>query len=140
MEDVAAAARRHDDAFNSQDEGVRREAEADDVEVVLPGGLTFHGTDQVLGMLRVFWEAIPDVKITHDAEVVSGDTVAFEGTMTGTHTGPFATPQGPIPPSGNAINMRYASLKRVRDGKVVSDHVYYDQMEFLQQIGAMPAS
>ena len=61
-----------------------------------------------------------------------------EGFLTGTHTGVFATPQGEIPASGNPVNLRYASVKRVAGGKIVSEHLYFDQMEFMTQIGALP--
>jgi steroid delta-isomerase-like uncharacterized protein len=137
MGDVAEAGRRHDDAFNAKDVDARRALETDDVEVVLPGGMTLRGTDQALELLRVFWEALPDARLEHATETESGDTVVFEGTLTGTHTGPFRAPQGEVPPSGNAVNVRYAAVKRVRDGKVASDHVYFDQLEFMLQIGAM---
>ena len=51
----------------------------------------------------------------------------------------FRAPQGDIPASGNRIELRYATVKRVRDGRVASEHLYFDQLEFLQQLGALPA-
>ena len=139
MADVAETGRRHDAAFDSKDDEARKEVEAPDIEVILPGGVVLHGSEEALGFLKVFWEALPDAKLTHENEVTAGDTVVFEGAMTGTHTGTFRSPQGDIPASGNRVNARYVSVKKIRDGKVVSDHVYFDQMEVLQQIGAMPA-
>jgi len=32
------------------------------------------------------------------------------------------------------------SLDRLRDGKVVSEHVYFDRLALLEQLGAAPAS
>jgi hypothetical protein len=29
-------------------------------------------------------------------------------------------------------------VRRCRGGEIVSEHLYFDQLEFLQQIGAMP--
>jgi hypothetical protein len=45
-----------------------------------------------------------------------------------------------IPPSGNPINLRYASVERVIESKIVAEHLYFDQMELLTQIGAFPGS
>jgi ketosteroid isomerase-like protein len=72
------------------------------------------------------------------AQFASGNAVVAEGTLRGTHTAAFRTPQGEIPPSGNAVNLRYATVKRFRDGRLVSEHLYFDQLEFLQQLGALP--
>ena len=114
-------------------------SETSDVEAVLPGGITLRGPEQVVGLLQTFWEALPDAKVEAENQVASGDTVAVEGNLTGTHTGTFRSPQGDIPPSGNRINVRYASVKRIRDGKVASEHLYFDQLEFLEQLGAFPS-
>jgi steroid delta-isomerase-like uncharacterized protein len=138
MTDSMDVARRHDDAWNKKDEAGRRDCYTADVEVILPGGMQFRGPVQVLQMEHVFWDAIPDSQIQRDYEIDAGDTVVNEGVMTGTHTGPFLTPQGAIPASGNSINLRYATVKRIVDGKIASEHLYFDQVEFLTQIGAFP--
>ncbi len=138
MGDAVETARQHDDAFNAQDANARRATESPDIQAILPGGMMLQGPDQTLQVSRLFWEAFPDAQLVWENQIQSGDMVAVEGFLTGTHTGPFRTPQGEIPPSGNQIKLRYASIKRVGEEKVVSDHVYFDQMEFLQQIGAMP--
>jgi steroid delta-isomerase-like uncharacterized protein len=138
MTDPLDAARRHDDAFNAHDAEARMATETQDVESVLPGGTTLRGREQVVGFLRSFWEALPDAKVTRRNELAAGDTVVTEGTLTGTHSGTFRAPDGEIPASGNPIELRYASVKRIRDGKVASEHLYFDQLELLQQLGALP--
>jgi predicted ester cyclase len=70
---------------------------------------------------------------------IAGSAVVTEGYMTGTQTGTLRTPQGDIPPSGNRIKLRYATVQQVKDGLIVSEHLYFDQLEFLTQIGAIPA-
>ena len=138
MEDVKELARRHDDAFNSQDADARRAIEAPDIEVVIPGGMTLAGHDQVMQVTLAFWEALPDAKLMIDAQLAEDDVVVCEGTLAGTHSGTFRTPQGDIPPTGNPVTLRYASAKRFAGGRLVSEHLYFDQLEFLQQLGAMP--
>ena len=138
MADSLEAARRHNEAFNGQDSEARMATETSDIETVLPGGITLRGPDQVVGFLQIFWAALPDAKITAHNEIVAGDTVVVEGSLTGTHTGTFRAPQGDIPATGNPIQLRFASVKRIRGGKVSSEHLYFDQLDFLQQLGALP--
>jgi steroid delta-isomerase-like uncharacterized protein len=140
MPEVIEAARRHDEAFNAHDVEARMASETTDVEAVLPGGIALRGPEQIVGFLQTFWEALPDAKVNAEDEFVSGDAIAIEGTLTGTHSGTFRSPQGDIPPSGNRINVRYAAVKRIRDGKVASEHLYFDQLEFLEQLGALPSA
>jgi predicted ester cyclase len=140
MEDALEVARRYDEAFNNQDPEARKTIEAADIEMVLPGDMTLRGPDEVLGVVRAFWEALPDGKITTDNDFASENMVLSEGTLAGTHSGIFRTPQGEVPPSGNAVKLRFASVKRIENDKLVSEHLYFDQLEFLRQIGALPPS
>lgn len=135
--DTIELARRHDAAFNARDPEGRLAVEAPDVEVIYPGGLELHGSEQVLQMVQAFWEALPDAQINAELQLSSGEMVFAEGTLTGTHNGAFRTPQGEIPATGNTVHVRYATLKRFRGGKLVSEHLYFDQLEFLQQLGAL---
>lgn len=136
--DPIDVARRHDEAYNAKDIEERKACCAPDIEVEMPGGMHLKGLDQVQQIEGAFWRALPDSKIKRTDEYVDADTVVAEGVLTGTHTGPFPTPKGEIPPSGNPVNLRYASVKRVVNGKLVSEHLYFDQMEFMMQIGALP--
>jgi steroid delta-isomerase-like uncharacterized protein len=137
MADVIEIAGRHDDAFNSHDADRRAAIEAPDIEFVMPGGVMLRGHDQVMEVVRAFWEALPDARIAPDDLLAAGNVVVAEGTITGTHTGTFRTPQGEIPPSGNPVTLRYAAVKRFRDDRLVSEHLYFDQLEFMQQLGAL---
>jgi steroid delta-isomerase-like uncharacterized protein len=137
MADVIELARRHDDAFNSQNADGRAAIEAPDIEFVMPGGMTLRGPEQVMEVVRAFWDALPDAKITPVDLAAAGNLVVAEGTIAGTHNGTFRTPKGEIPPSGNPVSLRYAAVKRFESGRLVSEHLYFDQLEFLQQLGAM---
>jgi steroid delta-isomerase-like uncharacterized protein len=140
MADPVEAARRYDEAFNAQDADARVANLTPDTHVTLPGGTTLSGPEQVVAIARSFWEALPDGRISSDNEVAAGDTVVTEGTLTGTHSGTFRSPRGDIPASGNLVTLRYVSVKQIRDGKVAAERLYFDQLEFLQQIGALPAA
>ena len=137
MADVIELARRHDDAFNAHDADGRAAIEAPNMEFVMPGGMELRGREQVMEVVQAFWEALPDARITADELLAAGDVAVAEGTIAGTHSGVFRTPQGEIPPSGNPVELRYAAVKRFEDDRLVSEHLYFDQLEFLQQLGAM---
>jgi steroid delta-isomerase-like uncharacterized protein len=130
--------RRYDEAFNSQDADARMACLSDDSEVTLPGGMVASGRDQVVAVARTFWQAIPDGRISSEFELTGGDAVVTEGALKGTHTGTFRSPAGDVPPSGNQVSFRYVSIKWVRDDEIVAEHLYFDQLDFLQQVGAMP--
>lgn len=136
-DDPLDVARRHDDAWNAKDVEGRKACSAPDMEVEMPGGMNLKGHDQIRQVEGAFWEALPDSQIKWTNEFVAGDAVITEGFFTGTHTGVFRTPQGEIPASGNPVNLRYVSVKRVSEGKLVSEHLYFDQMEFMGQLGAL---
>ena len=137
MGQALEAAKRADDAFNAHDVEARLAANNADSELVMPGGMRLHGQEQA-DVLHAFFEALPDATVAWKDHVESGSLIAGEGILTGTHTGPFRTPQGEIPPSGSQIALPYAFIRRVEGGKIASEHLYFDQMEFLQQLGAMP--
>ena len=57
----------------------------------------------------------------------------------GTHTGPVTMPDGTeIPPTGRRVEVQGMELVRVRDGKVVADNLYYDNLAVAAQLGLLP--
>jgi limonene-1,2-epoxide hydrolase len=94
MADSVEAARRYDEAFNAQDADARVGSLTPDTQLTLPGGTTLTGPEEVVAIARSFWEALPDGKISSESEVAGADTVVTEGTLTGTHSGTFRSPQG----------------------------------------------
>jgi predicted ester cyclase len=71
--------------------------------------------------------------------VEQGDAFADEWTFVGTHTGPFALPDGSrLPPTGKRVELRGMELVQVRDGKIVVDNLYYDNMAVAVQLGLVP--
>jgi hypothetical protein len=66
----------------------------------------------------------------------SGNTAIDEGYFVGTHTGPLPSPTGEsIPPTGKAVRVRACDIATVENGVVTSHRFYFDQMEFLGQLG-----
>ena len=140
MDDPVAVARRYDNAFNSKDADARRRLLSDEAKVMLPGGVVVSDADAIVELAQTFWEALPDGVISSEFVLAGADAVVTEGTLTGMHTGTFRGPAGEVPASGNRVSFRYVSIKWVRDDRIVAEHLYFDQLEFLMQIGAMPAT
>jgi hypothetical protein len=48
------------------------------------------------------------------------------------------TPNGDVAPTGRAVELRWATY--VTDGDTLkSEHLFFDQMDFLGQLGLLPA-
>jgi len=88
---------------------------------------------------RQFWAAyftgLPDVSVTMEDLVVSGDRVVGRFTYRGTHTGDLLG----IPASGKPVEMRSIDIWRVADGMFVEHWDQLNLMQMFQQIGALPA-
>ncbi len=95
------------------------------------------GPEAATGYAMTFIRAFPDVRLTVENTVVSGDWVACEMSFEGTHEGPLEGPEGSIPPTNRRVTGKGAEFIRFQDVKVVEERLYYDQMDFLGQLGVM---
>jgi steroid delta-isomerase-like uncharacterized protein len=128
----------HFDAVNS---GVLDAAVAvfdADVETQTPNG-TMKGIDEFRSLGEVFKRAAPDNRMRAVRMFEVGDTIIVEGIYSGTQTGPLETPNGTVAASGHAFSFPYVDVLTERNGKFVSHHIYWDNVTFLGQIGALPA-
>ncbi len=78
--------------------------------------------------------AFPDMRFTTDDMVAEGDRVAVRYTASGTHQGEF---QG-IPATGRQVSFTGIDMFRVSEGKLVEEHLNFDQLTMLQQLGVIP--
>jgi steroid delta-isomerase-like uncharacterized protein len=129
--------RTHYDAVNSGDLDAAVAVFDADVETQTPNG-TMKGVEEFRAFGQVFQKAVPDnrMRVVRSFEV--GDTIIVEGVYSGTQTGPLESPNGTIPPSGQAFSFPYVDVLTERDGLFVSHHIYWDNVTFLAQIGALP--
>ena len=82
-------------------------------------------------------EAFPDGECKVVNVIVDGDWAVVEFVNRGTHTGPLRSSLGTFEPTGRKVEVRYCSVMRVADGKVVEGRDYYDSATFLRQLGLM---
>ena len=80
-------------------------------------------------------EAFPDGECKVVNVIVQDDWAVVEFVNRGTHTGPLQTSLGTIAPTGRKVKVRYCSVMRVDDGKVVEGRDYYDAAGIAQQLG-----
>lgn len=103
---------------------------------------TEHGTQRTLQGADIIeamqgWRAaMPDVEGTITSALEVGDQVALEVTWHGTHTGPLATPDGEIPPSGKSQTTPGVWIFDFEGDSVKESRHYFDMLTFLQQVGA----
>src|ERR1700737_4836066 len=139
MASTKEAADRHLQAFNSKDLDGFVNNESPDIEFVVPGGITLRGRDQVRNYTQIYWSAFPDFNVSVTYQVIAGDTAVTESAYSGTHTGTLRTPNGDIPATGKRVQGCQVAVQRVRDGQIWSEHLYFDQMEFLGALGLIPS-
>lgn len=100
-------------------------------QAVRDGG-TFRGPDEIGAWVGDNLAAIPDLTMTATNTVIQDDRIAWEWVYTGTYTGDYPTlPAG----QGQAITLRGASFLVMRDGLIAQETVYFDNADFLAQVG-----
>lgn len=138
MSDLRTIVDRHYEGINQHDLDMAVSMMTDDVESILPGAPPMKGVEPFKQYVSVFQTAAPDAHIVGHRYLESGDTIVVEGSYSGTHTGPLMTPMGEIPPTGRHFDFTFCDILQARDGKACSHRVYFDQAEFMSQLGLMP--
>jgi len=126
---------KHIDAVNGRDSDA--DPWAADAEMTAPGAQV-SGRDNVIGFLAVFHDAFPDLRLEIVQLLTDGPAAAAEGTLRGTHTGVLHTPNGAVEPTGRAVELRWAAVYATEGDTLKSEHLFFDQMDFLGQLGLLP--
>jgi steroid delta-isomerase-like uncharacterized protein len=92
------------------------------------------GADAIAAYFQRVFDAVEHFHIRPVDITGSGDDVYVHWHMTGVHRGRFAGVDG----TGKAIAIDGIDHFVIRDGKVVSNHVVFDQLQFATQIGLLP--
>jgi SnoaL-like domain len=126
-------------ASDARDMGTFLCGQAPDVVWETPAGV-LHGHDEVLAFIEPFHVACPDGRheILH-AYPVDDDTAVVEGRWSGTQTGPLATPQGEVPPTGRSVTLPFAMIARRKPGTDQAGRIaiYQDNLAFMAQLGVL---
>ncbi len=105
----------------------------------VPSGRTVHGPDGFKQLNLFFAEGFPDSSTEITNMFATEDQMVVEFTGRGTNTGPLHMPMGDMPPTGRKAELRFCNVFQIKNGKIVSSHIYYDLMTMLHQLGLVPA-
>ena len=122
------------DAINAHDVAALREVWAPDVVERFPDK-TCRGQEELAAHFTGLFAALPDFRMEVLRTVEDGETVFAHWRLTGTHTGGQFSG---IDPTGKAIVLDGMDEFAIRDGKVASNFVVFDQMEVGRQLGLLP--
>lgn len=98
-------------------------------------GMSWNGQQGWGEWLQIWATAMPDAQIHLKTVVAEGDMVVTEHVGGGPHTGPLNTPAGVIPPTGRTIELTFAEVFEMRDGKIKVMRAYWDTGTLMRQLG-----
>jgi steroid delta-isomerase-like uncharacterized protein len=138
MTDIRTISAEFNEAFNSHDDEHMRACYADNAVFTGPGDVRLEGPEAIVEYAMTWIRAFPDARATVKNEIVADPWVITQVTFQGTHTDTLVGPAGEIPATNKSATGRAAELIRVENGKVVEDHLYFDNMEIMAQLGLVP--
>jgi predicted ester cyclase len=92
------------------------------------------GPDAVKRIATMYRAAFPDLRMTVDDVIASGDKVVLRWHSDGTHRGELAG----LAPTGVHASATGISIDRWQDGKIVEAWAEWDNMGLARQLGAAP--
>ena len=107
---------------------------APDATLECPGGVTGTGADAMKAFDQVWTNASSDFKISPLVQLSVDGKVSSENLLEATHDGLLRLPSGDLPATGRTFGGRYVGTFEVADGRIVSQHVYYDRMIVVDQL------
>jgi predicted ester cyclase len=122
------------EAIGRQDLAAARLAWADDVVERFPDR-TCRGPVELSAYFQEAYDAISDWGFEPLAVVGDGEDVLAHWRLTGVHTGTLLG----IEATGRPVAIDGMDHFVVRDGRIVSNFVVFDQLDYARQLGMMPA-
>ena len=92
--------------------------------------------DGVMNFFRMYVAAFPDLRMTPEDVLASGDKVVVRLRATGTHEGEFMG----VPATGKTIDVQAIDIVRFGDDGLAHEHWgVFDAMTMMQQLGVVPS-
>ncbi|HET6658493.1 MAG TPA: ester cyclase [Rubrobacter sp.] len=124
------------EALNTRDLSVWSKHLAEDYTAVHPGVSIPLNKTMSIGYNQRFVTAFPDIHFEVLQVLAEGDYVLIHWRASGTHAERLATMTGQtIPPTRRSMTVSGVGLAEVRDGKIVREWSYWDQLSLLAQLG-----
>jgi predicted ester cyclase len=114
-----------------------KQLHSSDVLVVFPDGRETIGIEQHDKDISAMFVYAPDFRVTsHPIKFGSGEWTVSTGVAEGTFSKPMPLPDGSsIPPTGKPFKISMATIARWDDGKIVEEHLFWDNVEIMKQMG-----
>lgn len=91
-----------------------------------------NGRGEMQAFMKVYVTGFPDLRLITDATHIIDRQVVTHWTFYGTHTGVF----GQMAATGKKIKVQgYATVRFDDKGKIVQEDIYYNELDFVQQLG-----
>ena len=122
-------------------------AKWDDYKAALANDVTYEeaatqlrakGPDEYVKLVQRWKRAFPDLKANVIRGFESGDKVVAELEWEGTHSGPLDGPFGTIQATNKRGRVKGVIIATIKNGKIASEHHYFDLLTVLNQIGVAP--
>ena len=117
--------------YNHWNEALAFELVHENVRGEFPGFGTSGGIENYLQWYRALRNAFPDCHFEIDWMVAEGELVAVRWSYTGTHHGRFMG----LPATGRRFAMKYNSMYRIVNGKIIDIRSETDTLKFFQALG-----
>jgi ketosteroid isomerase-like protein len=129
---------RYVERYNAGDLDAVMDLYAEDAVQKMPDG-TFTGSVAVRERLARELDAFTDINHTVRSFVEQGDAFCDEWTFEGMHSGPLVLPDGSeLEATGGPVLIAGMEYCLVRDGKLVLNTLYYDNLAVAVQLGLVP--
>ncbi|MQM28604.1 ester cyclase [Glycomyces albidus] len=109
---------------------------ADDAVVVTPDAGPVTGHDKITTYWQQFLDGFPDSHFESIAKLEADGRAVDEGYFIGTNTGRITMASGEtLEPTGKKVKLRSCDIATVENGKITEHHLYFDEAEFMRQLG-----
>lgn len=96
--------------------------------------MTVHGPEEFANLVRMYRQGFPDVHLTVEDYISSGDRVVVRWISRGTHQHELMG----VPPSFKPMEVMGISIFRMQDCQVVEEWEGFDTLGMMRQLGAIP--
>ncbi len=93
-----------------------------------------NGPEHMRGVVEWLYAQFPDLRMTVEAVVEEGDTIAVRVLSEGTNLGPL---NGVIPPTGKRFSARQTHWFRIEDGLLVEHWATREDLPAMLQLGVI---
>jgi predicted ester cyclase len=97
----------------------------------VPLGLLLEGREAIAAGYASSFAAFPDSEISNEGEVVEGNHYVHWGRFRGTLTGSWLG----LPPTNRRLDLPFAAVIEVREGRMIGEALYYDLDTLCTQAG-----